>query len=128
MKRFVFPFLSLIALIPAVSRAEEIFSVDKNTVLRIEQDCTLTFNVNYKSEKSRFAAYSQNPYYRYAPKIEKKDSSFTATARMKKSGLPDSRIVYRRISPTEWEAEYLLEYPEKFQLNFAAVELALPIR
>lgn len=128
MKRFVFPLLTLIALIPAVSRAEEIFSVDKNTVLRIEQDCTLTFNINYKSEKSRFAAYSQNPYYRYAPKIEKKDSSFTATARMKKSGLPDSRIVFRRISPTEWEAEYLLEYPEKFQLNFAAVELALPIR
>ena len=56
MKRFVFPLLSLIALIPAVSRAEEIFSVDKNTVLRIEQDCTLTFNINYKSEKSRFAA------------------------------------------------------------------------
>ena len=52
MKRFVFPLLTLIALIPAVSRAEEIFSVDKNTVLRIEQDCTLTFNINYKSEKS----------------------------------------------------------------------------
>lgn len=128
MKRHILCLLSLIPAFSLPGMADGVFSVDKNSILVIEQDCKLKFNVNYRSEKTRYAAYTQNPHYRYAPQIETKDSTITAKAFMKKSGLPDSGIIYSRHSAAEWSAEFRLEYPNGFKLNFAALELELPLR
>ena len=56
MKRNILCLLSLIPAFSLPGMADGVFSVDKNSILVIEQDCKLKFNVNYRSEKTRYAA------------------------------------------------------------------------
>ena len=119
--------LCLLAVLPVLLPAEEMFSVDKNGILSIGKDCRLTFNVNYRAGQNSSALFTQNPYFLYKPEITKDDALTTVRSVLEKENLPDSEIIYRRISDLEWEASYRLNYPADFKLNFAALELEMPI-
>jgi len=125
MNRLVF--LCLLAVLPVLLPGQEIFSIDKDGILSIGKDCRLCFQVNYQSGPNSSALFAQNPYFLYKPEIGRDGASITVRSLLEKEKLPDSEIIYRRISDLEWEASYQLKYPADFKLNFAALELEMPV-